>query len=99
MLCHVAAVKVPHKHHYIGDYIFWSFRIIEFISSYFENRILLKLVLRGVASVANVITGHEQTQLNRVSHFLFFGVFLTSEGCNYSERFDLSDVNIANFHY
>ena len=56
------------------DYIFWSFRIIEFIFSYFENRILLKLVLRDVASVASVITGHEQTQLNRVRYFLFFSL-------------------------
>ena len=28
-----------------------------------------------MASVAHLITGHEQTQLNRVCYFLFFGVF------------------------
>ena len=42
-----------------ADYIFSSFGIIEFIYSHFENRILLKPVLGGVASFAHFIIGHE----------------------------------------
>ena len=37
-------------------------------------------VLRGVASVAYFITGHEQTQYNRVAAFIFFGVFHALKG-------------------
>ena len=39
----------------------------------------------GMSSVAQFITGHEQTQLNRVGYFYFFGVFLASKGSIYSE--------------
>ena len=39
--------------------IFFSFGIIEFILSYFENRDLHKPLLGGVASVAYFVTGHE----------------------------------------
>ena len=53
--------------------------------SYSENRVLLKPVLGGVAGVANSITGHEQTQVNRVCYFHFSGVFLAPEGANNSE--------------
>ena len=42
-------------------------------------------VLWGVASVAFLIAGHDQTQLNRVCSFLFFGVFLASGGSNFQE--------------
>ena len=42
-------------------------------------------VLWGVASVAFLIAGHDQTQLNRVCYFLFFGVFLASGGSNFQE--------------
>ena len=48
----MVAVKRPLVHHRSADYIFWSFGIIEFILSYFENRVPLKSVLGGVASVA-----------------------------------------------
>ena len=51
------------------------------VDVYVENRILLKpVVLGGVTSVANFITGREQTGLNRICYFLFFGVFLAPEG-------------------
>ena len=43
----VAAVKRLPIHHYSADYIFW-----------FENKILLKPVLGGMAGVAHFITGH-----------------------------------------
>ena len=59
--------------------IFWSFGITGFILSHPENRVLLKPVLESAASVANFITGHEQTQLNRVCYFHFFGEFLNSK--------------------
>ena len=35
--------------------------------------------------VAQVITGHEQTQLNRVCYFRVFDILLASEGSNLSE--------------
>ena len=70
VLCRVVAVKRLPVHHHSADYIFWSYGIIEFISSYFENRVLLKPVLGGVASVACFTTDHEQTQLNRVCTFI-----------------------------
>ena len=54
-------------------------------SSDFDNRVLLKPVLGGVAGVAYFITGQGQTQYNRVCYFHFFDVFLTSKGSNFSE--------------
>ena len=36
--------------------------------------------LGGVAGVAYFITGHEQTQLSRISYFHFFAVFLAPKG-------------------
>ena len=33
------------------------------------------------------IIGHDQTQLNQVCYFYFFGVFLISKRSNYSELF------------
>ena len=68
-----------------ADYIFWSFGTIEFVYRYFINRVLLKPVLGGMATVENFITGHEQTQLNRVCYFHFFDVFLAFKGSNYLE--------------
>ena len=49
-------------------------------NSYFENRVLIKPVLGGVAGVAYFITGHEHTQLNRFCYLHFFGVFPASKG-------------------
>ena len=89
MLCRVVAVKVLLIHHHIAGYIFWSFRIIEFIYSHFENRILFKSVLGGFAGVAHFITGHEQTHLNRVSYFHFFGVLLAFKGSTIQNLFIL----------
>ena len=43
--------------YFYADYIFWSFGIVELILSYSDNRVLLKPVLWGVASVAHSITG------------------------------------------
>ena len=51
----------------------------------FENKVLLKLVLGGVAGVAYFIIGHEHTQLNRVCYFRFFDVVIASEGSNIAE--------------
>ena len=65
--------------------MFWSFGIIEFIYSHFENRVLLKSVLGGVAGFAHFITGQEQTQLNLVCYFHFYDVLLASKGSNSSE--------------
>ena len=61
---------------------------VEFNFSYFENTALLKPVLGGVAGVAYFVTGHEQTQYNRVCYFPFFdarNVFLASKGSDFSE--------------
>ena len=44
-----------------------------------------KLVLWVMISVAYFNTGNEQTQINQVCYFHFFGVFLASKGSNYSE--------------
>lgn len=81
----MAVVKRLPVHHNSADYIFWSFGIIEFFYSYLENRVLLKPVLEGVASVVHFITGHEQPQLNGVCYFHFFGVLLASKESNCSE--------------
>ena len=53
--------------------------------NHFENRVLLKPVLRGLASVAHLSNGHEQAQHNRVCYFHLFCAFIASEGPNYSE--------------
>ena len=55
--------------------LFCPFVIIEFIYIHFENRVMLQLVLGGVAGVSHSSTGHEQTQLNRVCYFHLFDVF------------------------
>ena len=59
MLCSVAPVNSLPVHNDSVDYIFWSFGIIGFILSYFENRKLVRPVLGALASVAHFITGHE----------------------------------------
>ena len=43
-------------------------------------------MLGGVPSVSSFLTGHEQTALNRVYYFLFFGVLFASKGSKYSDR-------------
>ena len=63
----MAAGKSLPLHHYSADCILWSFGLIRLILSYFENRILLKPMIGGVASIAHFNTDHEKTQLNRVS--------------------------------
>ena len=55
--------------------LFCPFVIIEFIYIHFENRVLLKTVLGGVADDAYFSTGLEKTQLNRVCYFHLFDVF------------------------
>ena len=52
MLCCVATVKSLPVNQYCADYICWSFAIIGFFFSDFENRILIQPVLGGMASVA-----------------------------------------------
>ena len=59
MLCRVAAVKRLPVHHHSADYISWSFRITGFILSYYENRVLFKPMVGDVASVVNLIAGHD----------------------------------------
>ena len=82
----MAAVKRLPVHHYSADYIFWSFGVIGFVFNFFfENRVLLKPVLGGMASVPHFIIGHDQSQLNQVRYFYFFGVFFASKGPYYSE--------------
>ena len=83
MLCHVAAVKSLQVHHYRADF-FWSFGVIGFILRNIENRIL-KPVTGGVAYIAHLITGHEQTQSSRICYFVFCGVFLASKEVGYSK--------------
>ena len=78
----MAAVKRLPVHHHCADFIFLSFGIIEFIFSHLKIRVPLKPVLGGVAGVAHYITGHEQTQLNRVCYFHFFDVVIASKGSN-----------------
>ena len=79
-LCRVAAVES----HYSAAFIFWSFVITGFILNHFENKMLLEPVVGGVARTAHVITGHEQTQLNRVCCYLFLCA-LSFKGAYYSE--------------
>ena len=85
MLCRVADVKNLPVYRLSADYIVWPFEIFVYILGIFENMTLLKPVLRGVASVAYFITGHEQTQSNRVYYFLVFGVVLASKRSGFSE--------------
>ena len=86
VLCRVAAVNVSLNTASSG-YIFWTFRIIEFILSYFKTRVVLKALfcikgVRGgrVVSATHLNTGHKLTQLNRALCFLclfFFVVFFS----------------------
>ena len=55
----VAAVKRLPVHHYSADYICVPFLIVEFIFTYLEIEFHS---LGGVAGVAHLITGREQTQ-------------------------------------
>ena len=49
-----------------------------------------------MAGVAHFMTYHEQTQLDRVNYFHYFGVFLASNGPTYSELIVLeSSVIVA----
>ena len=45
---------------------------------FFFNGVPLKSVLGRVAGVVHFVSGHEQSQLNPVCYFHFFGVFLAS---------------------
>ena len=81
----MAAVKRFPIYHFNEDYVFRSLRIIEFIKSHFQNSVLLKPVLGLVAGVNRFITGHEQSQSNRVRYSRFFGVFLASKESKHSE--------------
>ena len=54
---------------------------------HFENRVLFKPLLGGVASAVHFSTGPDQTQYNRVYYHLF-GVVLAFRGSNYSELID-----------
>ena len=66
-------------HYQRSDYdIFWPFGIIGLILIQFENRVPLKPVLGGVDRLHN--NTDVNTQLYRVSCFLFFEVFLVSRG-------------------
>ena len=56
-----------------------------FLIFFFENRVLLKPVLGGMASIPHFIIGHDQSQLNQVCYFYYFGVFFASKGPYYSE--------------
>ena len=47
------------------------------------------------AGVAHFMTDHEQTQLDRVNYFHFFGVFLASNGPTYSELIVLESIVIV----
>ena len=61
MLCRVAAVKCLPVHHYSAAYTFWSFGIIEFILVILKKS-SAEAGARGMAGVAYLITGREQTQ-------------------------------------
>ena len=54
VLCRVAVVKRLPVHHHSADYIFWSFGIVGFILSYFENKVLLKPVLGAWRPVLHI---------------------------------------------
>ena len=77
----MVAVKRLPVHHHRADYIFWSIGIIEF-NSVFENRVPLKSVQGGMAAVAHFVTGHQQTQQNRVCYFHSFDVIFIFVGLN-----------------
>ena len=84
MLCHVVAVKQLPVHHYCTGCVFWSLGAIEFIKSHFENRVLIKPVLGGMASVAHCITGPGCSKLTTslVNETLKFQT-LISQICQY----------------
>ena len=44
--------------------MFWSFGLVGFFKSHFDDRALLKPVVGSVTSVAHFITDHEVTQNN-----------------------------------
>ena len=45
-------------------------------------------MLGGVVSDAHFITGHKQTQSNRICYFRFTGVLSASKGSNFQKLFE-----------
>ena len=58
--------------------------MIKFIFNHLEIEFRLSRCYGSVAGVAHLITGHKQTQSNRVCYFHFFNVVLASKGSNQS---------------
>ena len=52
VLCRMTEIKRFSIYHHSADYIFWSFGLIRFIRSQFENKVPLQPVLVDVGSVA-----------------------------------------------
>ena len=59
MLCRVVTVKRLPVHHYNADEIFWSFRITDFILSYFDIGVPLKPILGRMTGVADFLSDNE----------------------------------------
>ena len=76
---HVEAILSLPVHHYSADDIFRSFGIIGFILIYFEYRILLKQVLKDIASILHCWSLQYSIKPSLL-FFLFFGIFLASKG-------------------
>ena len=69
--------------------------ITGFILNPFENKMLLEPVVGGVPSVAHVITGHEQTQSNRVCCYLFLGVSFLSKDLTIQNLFIFAAADVV----
>ena len=96
MLCRVAAVKHLPVHHHSADYMFWSFGIIGFILSQFENRVPLKPVLVGRGGgVAWAVLHHYVRLKKRVFCFRFFDVFLASRESSFRTYFVVTAAGVV----
>ena len=85
MLCRVAAVERFPVHHQSSDYISGHFGSLSLFRIILKIEFYLSQCIGGVTGVADLRTGHEQTQYNRVCYFHLFGVFLACKGSYYSE--------------
>ena len=96
MLCRVAALKRLPVHHRSD---FWSFVITELALCFFENRVLLKMVLevRGSVFHTSLLVGHEQAHLNR-NCYNFISLVYSLLSKDLTTELIYSAVNISRHH-